>query len=128
MRNFDEEIKELEKDIKNLEVTKKEKSTQLESIKKVQRETQEVQQESITVDRTTRDFYGNPILVGDWVNVTRKGKFSGTKGIVVKINKWVTFKDREGVKQCRAPCNLIVSNSPATYHVGKWNTGGSSKR
>ena len=128
MRNVDEEIKELEKDIKNLEVTKKEKSTQLESIKKEQREKQEAQQESIPVDRTKRDFYGKPILVGDWVNVTREGKFNETEGIVVKINKWITFEDRKGVKQCRAPCNLIVSDLPATYHVGKWNTGRSPKR
>ena len=128
MRNFDEEIKELEKDIKNLEVTKKEKNTQLKSIKKEQREAQEAQQKSIPVDRTTKDFYGKQILVGDWVNVTRKGKFDGTEGIVVKINKWITFEDRKGVKQCRAPCNLIVSNLPASCHDGNWNTSGSPKR
>ena len=129
MRNFDKEVKELEQDIKNLELTKKEKKTQLESIKKEQRETQEAQQESIPgFDCTAKDFYGKPILVGNWVNVTRKGKFNGTEGIVIKIKKWVTFEDKEGVKQCRAPCNLIVSNLPASCHDGNWNTSGSPKR
>ena len=129
MRNFDEEIKELERDIKNLELTKNEKKTQLESIKKAKREIEEAQQELIPdCDRTTRDFYGKPILIGDWVNVTRKGRFNGTEGIVTKIKKWVTFEDREGVKQCRAPCNLIVSDLPATYHVGNCNAGGNPKR
>lgn len=128
MRNFDEEIKELEKEIKILEVTKKKKNTQLESLKKEQRETKEIHQKPIPVDRTKRDFYGKPITVGDWVNVTRKGKFDGTEGIVVKINKWITFEDKDGVKQCRAPTNLIVSNLPATCHVGNCNTSGSPKR
>ena len=128
MRNFDKEIKELEKDIKNLEVTKKEKNTQLELLKREQREAKEAQQRPVPNDRTKRDFYDKPILVGDWVNVTRKGKFDGTEGIVVKINKWITFEDRKGVKQCRAPTNLIVSNLPATCHVGTWNTSRSPKR
>ena len=87
MRNFDEEIKELEKYIQNIEVTKKEKKTQLELVKKEQkdqREIQEAEQASISfVDRTIRDYYGKLILVGDWVNMTKNGRFNRTKGIVV---------------------------------------------
>ena len=161
MRNFDDEIKELEKEIKNLELTKNEKKTQLERIKNEQREqftnkekftkeqhetseerftneerieneehkNQQTQQESTqNRDRTLRDFYGKPILVGDWVNVTRKGKFSNIEGIVTKIKKWVTFEDRKGVKQYRAPHNLIVSDLPANYHVRNHNAGGILKR
>ena len=128
MRNFDEEIKELENEIKNIEVTKKEKNTQLESLKREQREKQEEQQKPIPLDRTKRDFYGKPILIGDWVSVTRRGKFNETEGVVVKINKWITFEDRKGAKQCRAPSNLIVSDLPSTYHVRKRNAGRSPKQ
>ena len=39
MRNFHEEIKEIERDIKNLQVTKKQKQTQLRRVKREQRET-----------------------------------------------------------------------------------------
>ena len=94
MRNFDEEIKELEKVIKNLEITKKQKRTQLTVVKREQRETQEAEQfSSSIVEDTIRDHYGKPILVGDWVNVTKKGKFNGIEGTVVKFKKWVTFED-----------------------------------
>ena len=128
MRNLDEEIKQLEKDIKNLELTKEEKKAQLELIKKKQREIRKT--ESVPIqdfDRVTRDYYGKPILVGDWVRVTRKGKFNETEGIVVRINKWVTFEDRKVIKQCRISHNLIVSDSPATYHVVGRDTNGKPK-
>ena len=39
MRNFDEEIKEVERDTKNLQVTKKQKKTQIRKVKREQRET-----------------------------------------------------------------------------------------
>ena len=124
MRNFDEEIKELERDIKNLEVTKKQKKTQLQTLKKEQREILENEQvTSPIVNSTIRDFYGKPILVGDWVNVTKKGRFNGIEGIVVKIKKWVTFEDTGGVKQSRAPQNLIVSDLPASEHVSNYARG-----
>ena len=71
----------------------------------------------MTSNNTIRDHYGKEILVGDWVEVTKKGKFNSIEGTVVKINKWVTFKDTKGVKQFRAPHNLIVSNLRAGNHV-----------
>ena len=99
MRNFDEEIKELKRDIKNLEVMKKQKKTQLKTVKREQREILETEQvTSPIVNSTISDYYGKPILVGDWVNVTKKERFNGIKGTVVKIKKWVTFEDTEGVK------------------------------
>ena len=42
MRDFDEEIKEIEKDIKNLELMKKEKKTNLELVHKEQKEQREI--------------------------------------------------------------------------------------
>ena len=129
MRNFDEEINELEKDIKNLEVTKKQKKTQLETVKREQRVVRETEQiTSPTVNSAISDHYGKPILVGDWVNVTKKGRFNGIEGTVIKIKKWVTFEDIEGVKQFRAPHNLIVSDLPANKHVRNFNAGGKLSR
>ena len=104
MRNFDEEIKELERHIKKLEVTKKQKKTQLQTLKREQREILETEQvTSPIVNSAFRDFYGKPIPVEDWAHVTKKGKFNGIEGTVVKIKKWVTFEDTGGVKQSRAP-------------------------
>jgi len=129
MRNFDEEIKELEKDIKNLEITKEQKRMQLTVVKRKQRETQEAEQASSSiVEDTIRDHYGKPILVGDWVNVTKKGKFNGIEGTVVKFKKWVTFEDTEGIKQFRASHNLIVSDLPASEHVRDLNPRGKPRR
>ena len=122
MRNFDEEIKELEKDIKKLEITKKQKRTQLTVVKREQREIQEAEQASSSIiEDTIRDHNGKPIFVGDWVNVTKKGKFNGIERTVVKTKKWVTFKDTEGIKQFRASHNLIVSDLPASKHVRDLN-------
>ena len=47
MRNFDEEIKELTKDIENLEVKKKKKKAKLQLLKKGKREIQEEEQASV---------------------------------------------------------------------------------
>ena len=81
MRNFDKEIKELVKGIKELEVTKKQKKMQLRTVKKEQCKVQRAEQSSRSVvDNTIRDYYGKPILVGDWVNVTKKGRFNGVEG------------------------------------------------
>ena len=46
MRNFDEEIKELVKDIKTLKVTTRQKKTQLKRIKEKQREIQKLEETS----------------------------------------------------------------------------------
>ena len=59
MRNFDEEIKEIERDIKNLEVTKKQKKTQLKKVKREQREILKTEQvTSPIVNSTIRDHCG----------------------------------------------------------------------
>ena len=102
MRNFDEKIKELEENIKELEITKKQKKTQLKIIKREQREIQKAEETSYAiVDDAAKDFYEKPIVLGDLVKVTRKGRFRGFEGTIVKIQKWVTFDDTEGFKQSR---------------------------
>ena len=129
MRNFDEEIKEIERDIKKLQVTKKQKQTQLRKVKREQRETIQTEQDtSPIVNSTIRDHYGTPILVGDWVTVTKKGKFKSVEGTVVRIKKWVTFEDTDGVKQVRASHNLIVSDLLDSEHVGESNSRGRLSR
>ena len=65
--------------------------------------------------------------MGDWVNVIKKGRVNSTEEIVVQIKKWVTFEDREGVKQVRASHNLIVSDSPASHHVRERDARGYAK-
>ena len=57
-----------------------------------------------------RDQAGAVIKIGDWVKATTSGKFTLIEGSVVRINKWITFKDHTGVKQVWAPKNLLISN------------------
>ena len=67
------------------------------------------------------------MLIGDWMTVKRKRKFKGNERTVVKIKKWVTFEDREGIKQSRASHNLIVSDFPVSYHGRKRRTSSITK-
>ena len=53
------------------------------------------------------------------MNVVKKGKYKGTEETVIKIKKSVTFRDRTGAKQFRAPYNLIVSDLSTSEHDGE---------
>ena len=116
MRNYDNEIKELLEDIEELKITRKSKETQLKLVREDQRESIKNKKITVLTNDITRDHFGKPIFIGDWVNVTTKGKFNNTEGEVLNIKKWVTFRDRSGNKQCRAPYNLILSDTPTYDH------------
>ena len=103
MRSYDFEIEELTEDIKELEVEKHKKERRLNQILKSKESTG-----AENTSNTLKDLFGKPITVRDWVKVVTKGKFNSIEGEVTKINKWVTFLDSRGIKQVRAPHNLIV--------------------
>ena len=105
MRNYVEEIKELTSEINNLNLAKNEKVSQLERVLREQKENKKRESSPIL-----RDQAGAVIKIGDWVIATTSGKFKLTEGTVVRINKWITFEDHAGVKQVRAPRNLLISN------------------
>ena len=44
------------------------------------------------------------------MNVKRKGRFNGTEGTVVNIQKWVIFKDTAGNLEVREQYNLTVKD------------------
>ena len=104
MKNYDETIKQLTDDIARLSVAKNEKEAQLEAILRKQKESEEVKNSPIL-----RDQAGVIIRKGDWIKATSIGKFNRNEGTVVSLKKWVTFEDCSGVKQVRAPDNLLVS-------------------
>ena len=89
MRNYAEEIRELTSEINDLSLAKSKKESQLERVLREQKENEKR---------------------GDWVRATTSGKFNLIEGTVVRINKWITFEDCTGVKQIRAPKNLLISN------------------
>ena len=105
MRNYDKEVKELTSEIKALNLATRVKEDQLEKVLREQKE--KAQKESSPI---LRDQAGAVIKIGDWVIATTSGKFKLTEGTVVRINKWITFEDHAGVKQVRAPRNLLISN------------------
>ena len=105
MRNYNKEIKELTSEINDLNLAKREKENQLERVLREQKE--KAQKESSPI---LRDQAGAVIKIGDWVKATTSGKFKSIEGTVVRINKWITFEDHAGVKQVRAPKNLLISN------------------
>ena len=59
------------------------------------------------------------MFICDWVNVVNVGKYKITEELVVKIKKWVTFRDITGAQQFRAPYNLIKSDLSASEHDGE---------
>ena len=98
MRNYDTDIEELYERIEALELEKK----QMNQIPAKKRKNKK---------RTVvKDKDGTIIQVGDWVIATTPGKFVHTEGKVVGWKKWVTFTDVTGVKQVRAPENLLITN------------------
>ena len=56
------------------------------------------------------DESGRVIQLGDRVTATTTGKFIEKSGVVTDIKKWVTFVDANGIKQVRAPNNLLVQD------------------
>ena len=105
MRNYAEEIRELTSEINDLSLAKSKKESQLERVLREQKENEKRESSPIP-----RDQAGAVIKIGDWVRATTSGKFNLIEGTVVSINKWITFEDRTGVKQIRAPKNLLISN------------------
>ena len=104
MRNYDEEIEQLRKEIEFLDIEKRDKETQLRCVL-IERKNKKEKTDAKVVDKI-----GRPIFKGDRVKVTTSGKFRETSGTVTSIKKWVTFTDVNGVKQVRAPGNLLVQN------------------
>ena len=102
MINYDTEIDELHKRIAALELEK---------------DTSERQRNEIPAKRkkekkraVVKDEDGTIIRIGDWVKATTPGRFVHSEGKVEGWKKWVTFVDISGVKQVRAPHNLLISN------------------
>ena len=103
MEDYEESIKQLTKDIAQLTVAKERKEAQLRTLLREQKKNKYAKNSPIL-----RDQAGVIIRKGDWVKATSVGKFEKDEGTVVSLKKWVTFEDCSGVKQVRAPSNLIV--------------------
>ena len=99
MRNYDTDIEELYKRIEALELEKEQRN----KIPAKKRKNKRIP--------VVKDEDGTIIHVGDWVVATTPGKFAHIVGKVVGWKKWVTFTDVSGVKQVRAPSNLLISNN-----------------
>ena len=82
MRNFENEIRELTKDIKDLRVTKEDKGSQLDGVSKEQRESIKNKKTTTFTEEILRDHFDKPISIGDWVKVTTKGRFNSKHGRV----------------------------------------------
>ena len=102
MRNYDTGIEELYKRIEALELEKNTSKRQRNKIPAVKRK-----EKKRTV---VKDEDGTIIRIGDWVKATTPGRFVHSEGKVEGWKKWVTFVDISGVKQVRAPHNLLISN------------------
>ena len=103
MRNYAKEVEQLSKDIQSLDTKKRDKETQLRCIVKEEKE-------SLKEKRATflKDSAGSIIRKGNWVKAITQGKFEHNEGEIVGFKKWVTFLDVTGVKQVRAPNNLLI--------------------
>ena len=93
MKNYDDEIHQLRKDIENLNLERLKKETELQRILKRNQESKKNKESSVPKDKV-----GRVISKGDWVKATTPGKFIHNKGKVVRFQTWVTFEDVTGVK------------------------------
>ena len=119
MRNYENEIEQLKRDIEDLKLEKQDKETQLQRVIREQKKNQDkktqLQRATRIQTRTKSDKHtqaldksGKVICIGNRVTATTSGKFKENSGIVTDIKKWVTFTDANGVKQVRAPNNLLI--------------------
>ena len=104
MRNYEKEIEHLRRDIEDLNLEKQDKETQLQRVIREQKR-KKIEKNTQTVDKT-----GRAIFIGNRVVATTSGKFKENSGVVTDIKKWVTFTDANGVKQVRAPNNLLIQD------------------
>ena len=105
MRNYDEEIEQLRREIEDLELEKQDKETQIQRVLRERKLKVSEKKNPKIVDKS-----GRAILIGNRVIATTTGKFEERSGVVTDIKKWVTFVDTNGVKQVRAPNNLLVQD------------------
>ena len=109
MRNYDTEIDELHERIAALEL---EKNTLERQRNKIPAKRKKEKKRTVVKDED-----GTIIRIGDWVKATTPGRFVHSEGKVEGWKKWVTFVDISGVKQVRAPHNLLISNDARKYPV-----------
>ena len=93
----------MRKDIERLEIEKNIKETQLRRVIREHYENKSVRELPTLINRNGRE-----ISVGDWIKATTPGNFRQNKEKVLDFKSWVTFVDDTGVKQVRAPKNLIL--------------------
>ena len=118
MKDYDEEIENLEAKIEKLKL---ERSRQEDTNKRMKENKNKKNTNTRAKEKTTErnskeseqivDSTGRTIRIGDSVHAVTKVRFRETEGTVKNIRKWVTFEDRNGVKQTRAPYNLRVQNA-----------------
>ena len=122
-RNYEKEIENLLRDIEVLELQKSAKETQLQRVQRDRKRNDQKKKATQASDERYRkqneqkkkatqalDESGRVIQLGDRVTATTTGKFKEKTGIVTEIKKWVTYTDKNGVKQTRAPANLRVED------------------
>ena len=117
MKNYDDEIHQLRKDIENLNLERLKKETELQRILKRNQESKKNKESSAPKVKV-----GRIILKGDRVKATTPGKCIHNEGKVVEFQIWVTFEDITRVKQVRAPHNLLVCNNDRKRNVRVGNT------
>ena len=84
MRNYDEEIEQLRREIEDLELEKQDKETQLQRvlIKREKKLKDSQKKNPKIVDKS-----GRAILIGNRVIATTTGKFEERSGVVTDIKK-----------------------------------------
>ena len=102
MRNYDTEIDKLHERIAALELEKTTSQRQRNKIPAKRRKGK--------IRPIVKYEDGTIIHIEDWVKATTPGRFAHNEGTVKGWKKWVTFVDESGVKQVRAPHNLLISN------------------
>ena len=111
MRNYDEEIEQLRRDLEDLNTKKQDKETQLQRVLREQKQKNSEKTNTQAKKNTqATDRSGRAIFIGNRVIAITAGKFKENSGIVTDIKKRIIFTDANGVKQVSAPNNLLVQD------------------
>ena len=107
MRNYEQEIQELTRETTESDLRKTEKETKLRLAL--------IEREHDQKARATKVMDGYRFLYPKVIGLWPAPKNLCNEGDVVNIRKWVSFGDISGVKQVKAPNNLLVDNDDRKY-------------
>jgi hypothetical protein len=106
MNNDNDEVQELIRQLKSLQLQQTVLLTRLERARNTEARRDTADDTRVDVNETTREF-----AIGDRVRIKNPNRFQADRGTITKIGaSRITVQTRSGAKITRAPKNLIIDD------------------